>query len=84
MGRPFTCSLCRKRFSQPSHLQIHQRVHTGEKPFTCSLVGKKLTQPSSLSGHQQVHTGRGRLKMDSHHLFSLVKVSQAPVSCVFV
>jgi transcription elongation factor Elf1 len=55
-GRHYTCSMCDKSFSRPSHLQEHVLTHTGEKPYSCDICGKRFNKKGNMKTHQIVHS----------------------------
>nr|XP_019968783.1 PREDICTED: zinc finger protein 420-like isoform X1 [Paralichthys olivaceus] len=55
--KPYSCSICNKRFPRPGALRRHKKIHTGERPYTCQLCGKTFTESSTLKTHSRSHSG---------------------------
>ncbi|KAF8859620.1 hypothetical protein BDZ45DRAFT_704235 [Acephala macrosclerotiorum] len=57
----YRCAIenCRKGFYQKTHLDIHERSHTGVKPYPCKEVGcgRSFSQLGNLKTHERRHTG---------------------------
>ncbi|XP_051947155.1 zinc finger protein 431-like [Xyrauchen texanus] len=56
--KSLTCSQCEKNFACKKNLNIHMKIHTGEKPFTCHQCGKCFAFAVSLKKHVQHHCSR--------------------------
>ncbi|XP_073963921.1 uncharacterized protein [Choristoneura fumiferana] len=62
--KPFSCDVCKSRFSQRSNLATHKRTHTGEKPFSCDFCKSRFTKRSHLATHRRIHTGEKPFSCD--------------------
>merc|ERR1719186_1414130 len=49
------CPECPKTFSSKTFLDVHFRVHTGEKPFGCTICPKTFASKGNLQKHLEVH-----------------------------
>lgn len=54
--KPFSCSLCSRRFKWKHSLQNHLRVHTKEQPYACTHCPRTFAQLADKSRHELTHS----------------------------
>ncbi|XP_067652350.1 sal-like protein 1 [Haliotis asinina] len=60
---PNQCVICHRVLSCKSALQMHYRIHTGERPFRCKICSRSFTTKGNLKTHMGVHRSKPPLRM---------------------
>ncbi|VIO99521.1 Uncharacterized protein BM_BM17839 [Brugia malayi] len=55
--KPYSCSICKKNFTQLGNMKMHMLTHTGEKPYSCPICKKNFTQFVHMKEHMMTHAG---------------------------
>ncbi|XP_041664508.1 zinc finger protein 550-like [Cheilinus undulatus] len=55
--KPFSCSVCGKRYPRQRNLKQHMLRHSREKPFSCSVCNKSFIWKKEMMTHMRFHTG---------------------------
>ena len=55
--KPFSCSLCGKRFIRKEHLVNHENMPADLRPHSCPICKKAFRYKTYMVRHAHIHTG---------------------------
>ncbi|XP_070841040.1 gastrula zinc finger protein XlCGF57.1-like [Chaetodon trifascialis] len=55
--KPFSCSVCGKRYCRKKSLKTHMKLHSGRKRFSCPNCKKTFLSRIEIVRHMKIHTG---------------------------
>jgi KRAB domain-containing zinc finger protein len=71
--RVHLCTTCGLKCSSPMRLQVHERIHTGERPFFCTACGKTFMSQINLNRHTQaLHVQKSHMCSTCGKIFTCV------------
>ena len=53
--KSFACDVCKKRLKPKFILNVHHRIHSGEKPYKCDVCDKIFAYKHVLKQHMLFH-----------------------------
>ena len=58
------CDVCLKTFNRRDNLNVHLKVHTGEKPFKCDICQKRFAYKWYIQKHLETHNKKFECKYE--------------------